>query len=248
LFTDPAVTGDRGDQNTRRGLKTDVKTWAEWLAVRERSGLDVARITDWQVAAGEARCRADLTRTNPAGKCKQWIREFVWLAQKHLVVLDIIETARPEISRQWQLHSATVPEIGDRLVTIVNRPPAKPWAVPALQPKGAEGRLFCRTLAPREYTLLLHSAGKAEAFSATGQSLGPTAGNAYHLKYGQNVVEIDPGQKSARTVFLHVLTAVDGRETTPPAASYRISRPGRIEVAVDGATTTLAVPEWFTER
>jgi hypothetical protein len=248
LFTDPAVPGDRGDQNTRRGLKTDVKTWAEWLAVRERSGLDVARITDWQVAAGEARCRADLTRTISAGKCKQWIREFVWLAQKHLVVLDIVETARPDIWCQWQLHSATVPQIGDRLVTIVNRPPAKPWADPALQAKGAEGRLFCRTLAPREYTLLLHSAGKAEAFSTTGHWLTPAPGNAYHLKYGQNVVQIDSAQNSPRTVFLHVLTAVDGRETTPPAASYRTLRPGQIEVAVDGATTTLAVPEWFTRQ
>lgn|GEM_PF-2148804 len=245
LFTDPAAPDDRGDQNTRRGLKTDVKTWAEWIAVRERSGLDVARITDWQVSAGQSRCRADLTRTNPEGKCKQWTREFVWLAREHLIVLDVIETARPEIRRQWQLHSATVPEIGQRLVTIVNRPPAKPWADPALQPKNAEGRLFCRTLAPREYTLVLHSAGKAEAFSPAGRSLGPTAGNPYHLKYGQNVVQIDPGRKSARTVFLHVLTAVDGGETTPPAASCRVVRPGRIEVAIGGATTALGVPEWF---
>jgi hypothetical protein len=245
LFTDPAVPDDRGDQNTRRGLKTDVKNWAEWLAVRERSGLDVACITNWQVTATEARCRADLTRTNPATKCRQWTREFVWLARKHLVLLDVVETSKPAIRRQWQLHGATRPEIGDHLLTIVNRPPARPWATPALQPKDAEGRLFCRTLAPRGYAVVLHSAGKAEAFAATGQPLGPTAGNAYHLKYAQHVVQLDPGEQSARTVFLHVLSAVDSRQAVPPPASFRVLRPGQIEVTVDRATTILAVPEWF---
>jgi len=65
------------------------------------------------------------------------------------------------------------------------------------------------------------------------------------LKYAQHVVQLDPGQQSARTVFLHVLSAGDGRQAAPPASSFRILRPGQIEVAVDGATTTLTVPEWF---
>lgn len=34
LMTDPSDPNDRGDQNTRRGLKTDHKTWKEWLAIR----------------------------------------------------------------------------------------------------------------------------------------------------------------------------------------------------------------------
>ena len=139
LFTDPAVPDDRGDQNTRRGLKTDHKTWAEWLEIRQRNQLDVARITDWHVRPGEARCRADLTKTNPASKCRQWIREFVWLANKHLVVLDIVETPKPEIRRQWQLHAVNRPKIGDRMLTVTNRPPERSWAEPALKPNNAGG-------------------------------------------------------------------------------------------------------------
>ncbi|MHC4177305.1 MAG: hypothetical protein ACYSWU_07355, partial [Planctomycetota bacterium] len=143
LFTDRAIPKDRGDQNSRRGLKTDHKTWAQWLEIRERNRLDVARITNWQVRQGEARCRADLTKTNLGAKCRQWIREFVWLAGKHLIVLDIIETTKPEIRRQWQLHGTSRPDVGDRVLTLTNRAPRMNWADPALKPKNQEGRLFC---------------------------------------------------------------------------------------------------------
>jgi hypothetical protein len=245
LFTDPALPEDRGDQNSRRGLKTDHRTWAEWLAIRERNQLDVARITDWQVGATEARCRADLSQTNPQTKCQQWIREFVWLGNKHLVVLDILETSRPEIRRRWQLHTVTRPDVGDHLLTVVNRPPASSWADPRLKPPRQQARLFCQTLAPRQYQLILHAGGKAEAFDATGRALGPVEGNPYHLKYGQNVMQIDPGNQGTRTVFLHVLTAAEAEQTVPPKVTYRPQQPGLIELCVDGMTTSLTVPEWF---
>ena len=176
LFTDPAIPEDRGDQNTRRGLKTDHKTWAEWLDIRERNRLDVARIVDWQVRPGEARCRADLTKTNPEGKCKQWTREFVWLANKHLVVLDIVETPKPGIRRQWQLHAANRPEIGDHLLTVTDRAPERSWADPTLKPKSREGRLFCQTLVPRDYRLILHGDGKAEALIPRASRWGRSRG------------------------------------------------------------------------
>jgi len=247
LFTDPAVPGDRGGQNTRRGLKTDHRTWGEWMAIRQRNRLDVAEITDWQTSAKEARCRADLSRTNPEGKCRQWIREFVWLAKRHLVVLDIVETARPEILRQWQLHTEGRPEIGDHMLTVANRPPEKKWADARLRPPIAEARLFCRTLAPREYRLIVHADDKAEATDAAGKVLGPVEGHAEHRKHGKTVVQIDPGDRGCRTVFLHVLTATEAAETTPPKAACKLRKPGLVEVTVEGLATELAVPEWFQE-
>lgn len=245
LFTDPAVPTDRGDQQTRRGLKNDHKTWAEWLAIRERYGLDVATITDWKVDERQSRCRADLSKTNDAEKCRQWVREFVWLADKHLIVLDIIETARPDIRRQWQLHSPTAPEIGDHLVTITNRAQDQKWADPRLQPEKPDARLFCQTLAPPQYTLIAHGGANATAFDASGKPQGPVDGNAYHRQYGRHVIQIDPGRQGCRTVFLHVLTAAEGAEAGPPPASYRMIGPGQVEVSVAGSTATLAVPEWF---
>jgi hypothetical protein len=245
LFTDPTVADDRGDQNTRRGLKSDHSTWDDWLRIRERNQLDVAQILDWQVQPHEARCRADLTKTNPDSKCRQWIREFVWLANKHLVVLDIVETARPEIRRQWQLHCGSRPEIGDRLLTLTNRPPDRRWADESLRPANQEGRLFCQTLAPDDYRLIVHTEGNAEAFDAAGRSLGAVEGNAYHRQYGQNVVQIEPADSGTQTVFLHVLTATEASETTKPKTSCRVIQPGQIEVTVDTATTKLNVPPWF---
>ena len=246
LFTDPAVADDRGDQHSRRGLKWDHKTWAQWLEIRARNRLDVAQITDWQVREGQARCRANLTRTNPDTKCKEWIREFVWLDGGHLVVLDIVESARADIRRQWQLHSTNRPEVGNRVLTLTNQTPDLKWSEPGLKPANQEARLFCRTLIPNDYRVILHGDGKAAAYDSLGKPLGPAEGNRYHRDYGRHVAQIDPGNRSERTIFLHVLTATDARESAPPSASYRISRPGQIEVTVEEVTASLAVPDWFT--
>jgi len=245
LFTDPAVPEDRGDQNTRQGLKTDHKTWADWLQIRQRNRLDVAHITDWQVRPDEARCRADLTKTNPDSKCQQWIRELVWLANTHLIVLDIVRTTRPEVRRQWQLHASSRPEIGDRLLTIAARAPQSPWADPSLQPASREGRLFCQTLLPRDYRLILHGGGQAEAFDPAGGSLGAVPGHADHRRYGQQVMQIDPGNTGTQTVFLHVLTAAEAGAPPPPRATWRVSGPGQIEIAVAETRTHLSVPDSF---
>lgn len=250
LFTDPAIVNDRGDQNSRAGLKTDHATWDEWLGIRRRNALDVATITDWKVADGEARCRADLTRTNGITKCKRWEREFVWLANKHLVVLDIIEKGNPHVRPHWQLHLPGRPDVGDRLLTVSNRPPdAKhQWEDERLRPADPNARLFCRTLLPREYSLVVHGGGQAEAFDPTGRSTGAAPGNPYHLEFGGDVIQIDPVNAGPRVVFLHVLTAAGGGEMDkPPAASHRLVRPGLMEITVDESKATVGVPEWFTE-
>ena len=245
LFTEAGNASDRGDQRTRRGLKSDHKTWAEWLALRERSGHDVARIVDWQVTEAEARCRADLTKTNPSEKCSQWLREFVWLGYRHLVVLDVVETAGPAVERQWQLHCPTAPDVGDRLFTVTNEAPDYTWADATLNPSHRKATLFCRTLAPKEYTLVVNAKDGARAFAPDGQARGDVTGNPFHRQYGKHVVQIDPGTTDRRTVFLHVLTAVDEGAAAPPKASCRLVGPGRAEVIVEGLSITLSVPEWF---
>jgi hypothetical protein len=241
LFTDPADPKDRGDQNTRRGLKSDHRTWADWLSIRERSGHDVAEILDWQVNDKEARCRADLTRTNPQSKCKAWIREFVWLGGAHLIVFDCIRTARPEIRRRWQLHMPATPSIGDHTITVSNRPQKLKWADKNLDPGEREGRLICRTLLPEEYTVILHADGTAKRFNARGEAAGSAEGNPYHLKYGSNVIQLDPGTQTVDTIFLHVLTALDSAVSTAPRASFKRVSDDRIEVTVGDMSTSLEV-------
>jgi hypothetical protein len=245
LFTDPTIPGDRGDQNTRRGLKTDHATWAEWLRIRERHELDVAKITNWQVLPGEARCRADLTGANPSTKCRQWVREFVWLANKHLVVLDIVQTATPEIRRQWQLHATSPPELGNQLLTITCQAPEQAWADPTIKPQRTKGRLFCQTIFPLHYRLLLHHDQEAEAFAPCGSSLGPVEGNTYHRQYGRVVMQIEPEDVSTQTIFLHVLTAVSDAEGIAPQVTYQVPQRGTLVLSVDDTSTRLEVPEWF---
>ncbi len=245
LFTNTTKPDDRGDQNSRRGLKQDHTTWDEWLDIRRRHDLDVASVLEWRVADGETRCRADLTRANPPDKCRQWVRQFVWVADAHLIVLDVVETASPTTAAQWQLHCPTLPEIGDHQIIVRNSPPEKSWANPALKPDAGEARLFCQTLAPGDYRLTLHANGRAAAFDSDGRSLGTCRGNPYHLKFGGNVVQVEAVGDGRRTVFLHVLTATDGDRARPSESSMRMIRPGRLEVRIDGSRTSLSVPKWF---
>lgn len=158
----------------------------------------------------------------------------------------MVETATPGIRRRWQLHCPTKPEIGDRLITVTNEAPDTAWADPKLKPAHRRGRLFCRTLAPQRYTVLLHAHGTAGAFDASGRPKNGAAGNPYHLKYGTNVIQVDPGSDTDRTVFLHVLTATDAAGAEPPPASVRLIEPGRAAVAVGDAQTVITVPAWFT--
>jgi len=245
LFTEAGKEDDRGDQNTRRGLKSDHRTWQQWLDIRERSGHDVAHITDWQVGQGEARCRGDLSKANPNSKCRRWIRELVWLGYRHLVVLDIVETAGPAIRRPWQLHCPAAPDVGDRLLTVTNEAPDHRWADAALKPRHRRATLFCRTLAPKDYTLVVNAKDGARAFGPDGHAAGEATGNAFHRQFGTYVVQIDPGTTTDHTVFLHVLTAADADRAAAPEASCRHVPPRQVEVTVGGLSTTLAVPEWF---
>jgi len=245
LFTDPANPNDRGDQRSRQGLKQDHKTWDEWLAIRQRYDLDVADILDWRMDSKQARCRADLTRANPKDKCKRWIREFVWFASKHLIILDIVEIASPQIKAQWQLHSPTQPQISDHLITVANHPPKRSWANPALQLTSQGTKLFCQTLAPRDYKLLLHADGKAQAFGTDGRNRGICEGNRYHREFGGNVVQIEVADKARKMVFLHVLTAAEESQIVPPDIGIELIGPEEAEIEIDGRKARLTVPEWF---
>jgi hypothetical protein len=135
--------------------------------------------------------------------------------------------------------------------------PELAWTVPQLRPAGRRARLFVRTLLPKGYTAILHgnvrdatrpdgSASEAErgaqAYGPDGESRGPVPPDRYHLQYGKSVLQIDPGTNGTRTVFLHVLTAVDAAEESPPETSWRRLGPQRIEVTVEGKAAVLDLP------
>jgi hypothetical protein len=164
-----------------------------------------------------------------------------------LIVLDIVEVASPEIKAQWQLHCPTKPQIGDHQVTVANSPPKRTWANPTLLPASEGAKLFCQTLAPRDYTLLLHADGKAQAFGTNGRSRGICEANPFHREFGGNVVQIEATDKALTMVFLHVLTAAEESQTDPPEIAIQLIDPGEVELKVDGRKTILTVPKGFRQ-
>jgi hypothetical protein len=114
-----------------------------------------------------------------------------------------------------------------------------------LQPASESAILFCQTLAPRDYTLLLHADGKAEAFGPDGRSRGICEANPFHREFGGNVVQIEAADEARKMVFLHVLTAAEESQTDPPEIAIQLIGPGEAELEIDGRKTSLTVPEWF---
>jgi hypothetical protein len=129
------------------------------------------------------------------------------------------------------------------MFAVTNRAPEQHWFDPASQPKNAEGRLFCQTMLPRQYSLILHSEGKAEAYDPSGKPLGPVEGNRYLREFGREVVQIDPGNTGTRTIFLHVLTAVDAVDSTPADVNCGEIKQDKLKLSIDSATTLLCVSE-----
>ena len=218
-----------------------------WRFVRG-SAMTWRRSADWQVTDGEARCRADLTRSIPDNKCKQWIREFVWLADQHLIVLDVIQTARPEIQCSWQLHAPLAPAVegsSDHRAQRASWPDSGPIPRCSLRPgkAGCSARRWLRGTTPSSGTATV----KRRRCGADGQSRGPVPGNKYHRQYGSHVIQLDPGDATSGIVLLNVLTATDASQTIAPQATYRVARRGQIEVEVNGIKSLLEVPEWFAE-
>ena len=80
-----------------------------------------------------------------------------------------------------------------------------------------------------------------------GQPHGRVSGNPYHRQFGSNVIQIEPANSTSEVVFLNVLTATDASHTIPQQAAYRVTSRGAIVVEINGATSILKVPEWFSK-
>ena len=50
----------------------------------------------------------------------QWIREFVWLGDKHLLVLDVVEVP-DQASRPVAAALPDLPQIGERTISVTSR-------------------------------------------------------------------------------------------------------------------------------
>jgi hypothetical protein len=151
---------------------------AEFMALKQRSKVELASIVDFEVKDAFARVKGDISQAVKQD-CKLWTRELVFLGYKYLLVLDRIETQDKPVQRTWQIHFTTPPKVEGLLASAVS----------------GQGKLFCRTLLPRD-------AGVA------GQPVN---------KYFRHTVTT-PDNNERKTTFLHVLYPTEATvESMPPA-------------------------------
>jgi hypothetical protein len=218
---------DWGQQIGGDPRKYDNNDFADWMALRQRRGLDTGRIVAFDPTPGLSRARADLSRTNPPAKLKTWIRELVWLDNKHLIVADVVEVATPEIQTRWLLHALTEPQVKEGLTTITVDPvPVFAW----IPKRGA--KLFCQTLLPAKPRIEKVGGEGKECWIGGTNAIGKVDDkNNFMMQLGRWRVEVWPTETGTRHLFLNVLTPADPDLAAPPRAE--------VTVAADTATVSL---------
>jgi len=135
----------------------------------------------------------DATRAYNPKKLKLFTRQFIHIQPDLFIVFDRVEAANPEYKKFWLLHSVNEPSIKGALAEISER----------------EGRLFCRTVYPRD-AIMQKTGGPGHEFEVFGANYPPKMTH-YPLgedeEWGSWRIEVVPGKPRAKDFFLHVLLA-----------------------------------------
>lgn len=111
------------------------------------------------------------------------------------VIFDRVTTAHPAYRKDWLIHTAHEPRLGDRTIRTDH----------------GRGRMFCRTCLPADATLRVVG-GPGKEFWAAGRNWeiqAPRLTAAQRALMGQWRVEVTPGQPRSEDVFLHVIEVSD---------------------------------------
>jgi hypothetical protein len=113
----------------------------------------------------------------------------------HFVVFDRVRSTDPGFSKQWLLHTAHEPAIDGT----------------TLRADHLQGRMFCRTLLPKDARLELVG-GPGKEFWAAGRNweINTKGLTPEHLAMmGQWRLEVSPGEPRTDDLFLHVIQVGD---------------------------------------
>jgi hypothetical protein len=185
--------------NGRDHRKTEMKnnmpvSFKRMLTEKKRKGFELASIVDYEVKDDYARVKGDISAAVKQD-CELWTRELVYLGYKYLLVLDRVKTKATPTKQQWQLHFCAEPTVADKTAFAVVGP----------------GKLFCRTLLPKEIAVSGEKAGK---------------GYFRHM--------VSPKDDSQREVtYLHVLYPTEATTKAMPETS--------VVEAADGKKLTVTV-------
>lgn len=217
LIADPSDPKDTGDQR-RFSYQVAGNMEAYFAAKQCQTGdlLDFRCEKDYAVAVGEAAEAYD-----PA-KVRQFTRTLVYLPPAHLIVHDLVRTAKPGMKVTLLLHYPTAPKIEGNRVEIEN--------------DGA--RLVSRTLLPANAKI-----ADLPGFMVNGENVPPKRKRISEDWMGAGRVEVTPGTPGGTadgdTVrFLHVLT-IGGEKTAEPEVQMT-EKNGAVELQVGPKRLTFA--------
>ena len=148
---------------------------------------------------------SDATASYHPDKAKLVLRQLVFLPPDHFVIFDRVIANKPGYQKRWLLHTAAEPMVSQQEFH------ADHWG----------GRLFCRTLYPRD-AKLIKVGGPGKQFWSDGRNwalpeLTPDDWNYQNMRwldnqhdlFGQWRIEVTPGKSRTEDVFLHLLQVGD---------------------------------------
>ncbi|MCL2639651.1 MAG: hypothetical protein FWD53_02285 [Phycisphaerales bacterium] len=173
-------------------------TLETWLQRRDR--LHRGSIVAYQNRPEFMYTAGDYAAAYGGGKVTACTRQVVFIRPGTFVILDRVTSAKPEFSKAFVMHGREEPRIDAYAVHMANGP----------------GKLTVQQLLPEQATV-----EKIHGYTYGGQTFDPPAGNRKAADVEADHkwrIEVRPVEKSAETVFLHVLSTDDD---PPPPASLR---------------------------
>lgn len=161
---------------------------------RTRAARSLGFVTDPLYAA----CGADATRSYSPEKCREAVRQFVYLAPDVFVVYDRVTSVKPDQEKVFLLHTQNEPA---------------PLKDGVIRSNAGEGSLFIKPLLPQQ-TKIEVVGGPGKEFWTNGQNWPFHGYEKLMAKpnwQGRYRLEIKPAAAAEKARFLTVLQAADGK-------------------------------------
>jgi len=191
-----------------------------------------ARVLAFETSPYFSYVATDATGTYSPDKCKQMVRQFIYMNPDHFLVFDRVISARPEYKKEWLLHTSNEPVIEGK----------------TFRADQGKGRIFCRTLYPGD-SVMEKIGGPGKEFWASGQNWMPPPPNFSRLDMkdggvsetmGRWRVEVSPGSAREEDSFLHFIQ-VSEQAVDTMAESSITDRGGKLSVAFSAGNRSYEV-------
>jgi len=181
-----------------------------------------ARVLAFETSPLFSYVATDATGTYNPAKCRQMVRQFIYLNPGLFLVFDRVASTKKEYAKEWLLHTSGEPEIAGK----------------EFRADQGEGRIFCRTMYPAD-AVVEKVGGHGKEFRAKGQNW-PLPWNFKRFgmegpedrvpdTLGRWRVEVSPGSQKEYDCFLH-LVQVAGQDAEAMAESRVSEREGKLIV------------------